>query len=265
MAFSSSKTQPANWHSALLATAALSCILGCASKSTSDSPPRPSGTKHLQAETLVATIDAGNAPPMGSPAAADAIDRSCQKDEDCQVIATYCGGWTTIKRSSQALAREHYDAIGAIKNCREGAANKPDGYCEQGQCGPESVFNSERRLAFHSERDMPVTDAFVGERAESIALSSEEKREALDALTARLEKERPSILDQSSNYRAQFMAARAGKDRHRFLWGNFFCGKARLDWEAELMLVKDGGECYFRFRYDFDLKQVVQLWINGRA
>lgn len=192
------------------------------------------------------------------------IDSSCEADGDCEVIATYCGGWNAVNRSSVADARLHYDEIGAIKNCQEGAAPKPDSYCEEAVCGPQ-VWNSSGRLDIGKTTILPVSAYPGASPRPPYPLVADVIGEALQALEVRLSKERPSILDRSSNYRAQLIGVRLGPEKRATMYGNFFCGKnfAATKWTQTLVSVDDGGECYFEFEYDFRDKRVTKLSING--
>ncbi len=51
---------------------------------------------------------------------------------------------------------------------------------------------------------------------------------------------------------------------HRKLYGNFFC-QSFGDWKTGLVMVDDGGDCYFSFVFDLDDGTYSQFMINGEA
>jgi hypothetical protein len=131
---------------------------------------------------------------------------------------------------------------------------------------PMTPPKSASRLTLAETVVFPSSSYFFAENPGQYELSDANRQEALAALEARLDKERPSILDNASNYRGQFIGVKIGKDKHRTMFGNFFCGEpADRRWKDALILVKDGGECYFQFEYDFEEKRVTKLSINGEA
>lgn len=50
------------------------------------------------------------------------------------------------------------------------------------------------------------------------------------------------------------------------IWINFFCNDWNSDkWKSELMIVKDGGNCYFNIKVNLTKKTYSELNINGYA
>lgn len=57
------------------------------------------------------------------------------------------------------------------------------------------------------------------------------------------------------------------EDRRQVLYGNFFCNlDYREDyWLTGLVVVMDGGNCYFQVKFDVDTHEYFQLAVNGIA
>ena len=51
----------------------------------------------------------------------------------------------------------------------------------------------------------------------------------------------------------------------RIIYANFFCNSTGRDWRKEFILVLDGGECFFQFKYDVDSGEFFDLQVNGVA
>ena len=55
-----------------------------------------------------------------------------------------------------------------------------------------------------------------------------------------------------------------GYDFTRFNNGNYFCSD-EANWRQELVMVIDGGECYFQVEYDVEGGLFTKLLVNGEA
>ena len=52
----------------------------------------------------------------------------------------------------------------------------------------------------------------------------------------------------------------------KIIFINFFCGHHDFDyWKLDLVIVLDGGDCFFSIEYDIQTKKFSQLLINGEA
>ncbi len=52
-------------------------------------------------------------------------------------------------------------------------------------------------------------------------------------------------------------------DEKRIVYANFFCDSFETDWRTEFVFVLDGGDCFFRFKYDVDSDTFFDLQVNG--
>ena len=84
-------------------------------------------------------------------------------------------------------------------------------------------------------------------------------------VAARL-REPPAATDApSERYRAQIVGLRVGGKR--YLYANFFCegdGSGET-WRESLVLVRDGGSCYFQVWFDVETGEYPRLAINGEG
>jgi hypothetical protein len=51
--------------------------------------------------------------------------------------------------------------------------------------------------------------------------------------------------------------------KRKWIWINFFCNSHVKDWTHEVVLVKDGGSCYFQLEYNMKTRTVENLSVNG--
>jgi hypothetical protein len=65
-------------------------------------------------------------------------------------------------------------------------------------------------------------------------------------------------------YKAQYLGV---TDRgQRLIYGNFFCDAVEWDdWQQQMVLVDDGGDCFFQVRYNPASGKFISLEVNGEA
>ena len=73
----------------------------------------------------------------------------------------------------------------------------------------------------------------------------------------------PDLLDRLPTYFRQYVGI--GEDGRRLIFANFFCDTLGADWTAEAVSVDDGGECFFRLRFDVERGVYSELQVNGEA
>lgn len=64
------------------------------------------------------------------------------------------------------------------------------------------------------------------------------------------------------SYKRQWFGVTAGSKK--LIYGNFLC-RERPGWEQAVIMVDDGGDCYFQLFYDVTSREYVGLMINGNA
>jgi hypothetical protein len=74
------------------------------------------------------------------------------------------------------------------------------------------------------------------------------------------------IIDlKNNNYRRQLIVV-TNKKGEKEVWVNCFCDTWRSDrWKTEIIIVDDGGNCYFNFKINLTTKKFYALVVNGIA
>ena len=67
-----------------------------------------------------------------------------------------------------------------------------------------------------------------------------------------------------SAYRRQYVAVINGKGQKE-IWVNFFCATFNHDWKHHVVIVDDGGVCFFQLWINLTLKKAYDLIPNGAA
>ncbi|GIK65604.1 MAG: hypothetical protein BroJett018_33980 [Chloroflexota bacterium] len=56
------------------------------------------------------------------------------------------------------------------------------------------------------------------------------------------------------------------RDGVQYIYGNFFCARdLLLDYPNQLVMVEDGGDCFFQFHYNPATQEFSNLMVNGYA
>ncbi|MCQ3930670.1 MAG: hypothetical protein DPW16_09430 [Chloroflexi bacterium] len=56
------------------------------------------------------------------------------------------------------------------------------------------------------------------------------------------------------------------RDGERYIYGNFLCDRdLLLDYPNQLVMVEDGGDCFFQFHYNPATQEFSNLMVNGLA
>jgi hypothetical protein len=67
------------------------------------------------------------------------------------------------------------------------------------------------------------------------------------------------------SYRKQLIVA-TNRKGEKEVWVNCFCDTWGSDrWKTEIMIVDDGGNCYFNFKINLKTKKYYDLGVNGEA
>lgn len=73
----------------------------------------------------------------------------------------------------------------------------------------------------------------------------------------------PPVWERLDEYQRQYIGfERGGK---KLIYGNFFCNNLGIDWRQGLVIVQDGGECYFQVEYDAESGMFTMLLVNGES
>ena len=71
-------------------------------------------------------------------------------------------------------------------------------------------------------------------------------------------------IDLKNNYLKQLIVV-TNKKGEKEVWVNCFCNTWNKNWQKEILLVHDGGNCYFNFKINLVTKNFYDLVVNGEA
>ena len=65
-------------------------------------------------------------------------------------------------------------------------------------------------------------------------------------------------------YKRQYVAVYNEKNE-KIVWVNFFCSPPSSDWKHQLVIIQDGGDCYFNLKINLKTGKCYDLVVNGVA
>ena len=71
----------------------------------------------------------------------------------------------------------------------------------------------------------------------------------------------PPVWERLDEYQRQYIGLERGG--RQIIYGNYFCNSGRVDWLQELVIVEDGGDCFFQVEYDVESEVFIKLLVNG--
>jgi len=73
----------------------------------------------------------------------------------------------------------------------------------------------------------------------------------------------PPVWERLSEYQRQFIGLT--RNGSHIIYGNYFCNNLGINWRQDLVIVDDGGDCYFQVEYNVDRGMFIMLMVNGEA
>lgn len=86
---------------------------------------------------------------------------------------------------------------------------------------------------------------------------------AADEYNKRMDKQ-PYLIKPLSGYKRQFIPVLNSKGEKE-VWINCLCGQQGNRWRKEIIIVSDGGNCYFNLKVNLATKTYYHLAVNGYA
>jgi hypothetical protein len=71
----------------------------------------------------------------------------------------------------------------------------------------------------------------------------------------------PPVWERLDEYQCQYIGLERGG--RRIIYGNYFCENGGINWHQKLVIVEDGGDCYFQVEYDVERDLFIKLLVNG--
>lgn len=73
----------------------------------------------------------------------------------------------------------------------------------------------------------------------------------------------PPIWERLPTYKRQYFGII--DNNQRIIFANFFCDDFGIDFHQELVVVDDGGDCFFGVKFDLETGIFFDLYVNGEA
>ncbi len=219
----------------------------CACKKGGGEPAGPGPAGETRSSATADASEAGAVPPSAKPTEPDVASARVEPPAGAAAPAADAGGAQPPSRLAMTAS-----VSVAILAPDRAAAMVGRGLGPQG----ETVDGSWTPAAEDVER-------FLDKLPERLEAGAD--RRGVE-VAARL-RERPAGADvPPGRYRAQIVGLTVGGKR--FLFANFFCeggAGGSENWEEDLVMVRDGGTCYFQAWFDVETGEYPRLTINGEG
>ena len=73
----------------------------------------------------------------------------------------------------------------------------------------------------------------------------------------------PPVWERLGEYQRQYIGFE--RDGKQMIYANYFCDNMGKNWREDLVIVEDGGDCYFQVEYDVKSGLFSKLLVNGES
>jgi len=73
----------------------------------------------------------------------------------------------------------------------------------------------------------------------------------------------PPVWQRFDEYQRQYIGLERGG--RQIIYGNYFCNSGSVNWRQDLVVVEDGGDCFFQVEYDVESGLFIKLLVNGES
>jgi hypothetical protein len=123
---------------------------------------------------------------------------------------------------------------------------------------PKSTYIQNDYVVLSNDVELSLMTTISGRYMPSV----EELEKGWDILLASVESY--TELKPMNEYNIQFVGYLNENFEH-LLWMNFICLDYQGDWQSSIVVVEDGGACYFNAVVNLDTGELVDLVVNGEA
>ena len=119
---------------------------------------------------------------------------------------------------------------------------------------PVWIFDSAYKSAKLNQNDLSVIDGFL--------------RKAVDDFNSWQEKNNPNNawkIDLKSHHYNKQLVAVINEKGEKEVWVNCFCTVDDASWKSELVIVVDGGTCFFNFKINLSTKAYYDFRVNSEG
>ncbi|MCW3084603.1 MAG: hypothetical protein JWP12_1969 [Bacteroidetes bacterium] len=120
------------------------------------------------------------------------------------------------------------------------------------------------RITFpdHTAPSLDSNYVILHDDDKAVLLSITEIKE-IDSLMTAYIKTNKLDLENLSDYKRQYFPSYNDKNE-KVIWVNYFCDDPD-NWKKSMVMVDDGGNCYFQFKINLSKKKIYDFMVNGNA
>lgn len=103
---------------------------------------------------------------------------------------------------------------------------------------------------------------YLNDKAQRYMPTDQEAQQAME-IVLEFVKANEALRD-PQNYKFQLFGHK-NNNQEKIIHFNAFCSADKFDWQKNPVLVLDGGNCYFNLKFNLDLGEIFDVYVNGVA
>jgi hypothetical protein len=123
----------------------------------------------------------------------------------------------------------------------------------------ESIFSNKYKSDTLNKFDYTTIENLLIEFIDSFNIEGKKRMDKLADPLAKIDWN-VFVID-TSRYRFQIIVATNNK-KEKFAWVNAFCNANQIDWKRDIIIVLDGGLCYFNGTINLTDKRLISFLVN---
>jgi hypothetical protein len=115
-----------------------------------------------------------------------------------------------------------------------------------------------------SQNDLIRIDQVLIKAVKEYNKKQEIKFKELNLKNPELSFKKEDFVIELRTYKRQYVPI-TNKFGEKEVWVNCFCSPSDSRWKTEIILVNDGGNCFFNLKINIKKKRFYDFWVNGNA
>jgi hypothetical protein len=126
------------------------------------------------------------------------------------------------------------------------------------------VFNKKCRNVNLSKNDISKIEILLNKSVNEYNIEAEKHLEKLKEENPKIKFDKENSIINLDKYKRQYVAVLNNKNEKE-VWVNCFCGKFTEDDKKNILIVNDGGNCFFNLKINLTKNNYYDFSVNGQA
>jgi len=126
------------------------------------------------------------------------------------------------------------------------------------------VFSKNCRKTNLTKDDLDNIAILLNEKVQEFNIEAKKRLEELKNENKKIKFDRNQFVIDLNNYKRQYVAV-INQNNEKEVWINCFCGDWGENRKKNIVIVEDGGNCYFNLKINLTTKKCYDFIVNGDA